>query len=169
MRRTVLCPSVAVLVLSVVGGEARAGDLSVKKTLSLPGSPDATWSLIADYCAIEKWHPAIAKCQIAAGTANRPGAVRVLTLRDGASVREELTSHDVKKRSFSYKILEGPLPVESYAATMTVLPGPGGGSVLEWSSTFKAAPGAEDAAARSVVEGIYDAGLAGLKTMATAK
>jgi len=156
--------------MTLVGAGALASDLSVKKTLTLPGSPEATWSVIADYCGIEKWHPAIAKCQIAAGTANRPGAVRVLTLRDGgALVREELTNHDPKKRSYSYKILEGPLPIESYAATITVNPGTGGGSVVEWSSTFKGAPGADEAAARAVIEGIYDAGLASLKAMTAAK
>lgn len=169
MRRTVVRLPVAAVVLSAVGAVAQAGDLSVKKTLSLPSSPGATWSMIADYCAIEKWHPAIAKCQISTGTTNRPGAVRMLTLRDGASVSEELTSYDAKKRSYSYKILESPLPIASYAATLTIVAGPGGGSIVEWSSTFKAAPGAEDAAARSVVEGIYDAGLANLKTMAAAQ
>jgi hypothetical protein len=148
---------------------ALASDLSVKQTLSRPGSPEATWSMIADYCAIEKWHPVVAKCQVSSGTTNRPGAVRTLTLRDGASVTEELTSYDAKKRSYSYRILQSPLPITSYAATLTIVAGPGGGSVVDWSSTFKAAPGTEDAAARSVVEGIYDAGLASLKTMAAAQ
>jgi hypothetical protein len=169
MTRTVLRPPIAAVVLSLVGVGALAGDLSVKKTLSLAGSPDATWSLLADYCAIEKWHPAIAKCQITIGTTNRPGAVRVLTLRDGASVSEELTRYDAKKRSYSYKILESPLPIASYAATLAVIAGPGGGSIVEWSSTFNAAPGADEAAARSVVEGIYDAGLGSLKAMGAGK
>jgi len=160
----------AALVWTLVAAGAVAPDLSVKRTLTLPGSPEATWSVIADYCGVPKWSPAIAKCEITAGTANRPGAVRVLTLKDGgALIREELTSYDSKKRSYSYKILESPLPIASYAATLAVSPGTAGGSVVEWSSTFQAAPGADDAAARAVVEGIYDAGLASLKAATAAK
>jgi mxaD protein len=169
MRNTVLSISVAAVALGAVGAAASAGDLSVKKTITLAASPEATWSIIGDYCSIEKWHPGIAKCQIVTGTANRPGAVRVLTLRDGGSVREELTGYDAKKHSYSYTILESPLPVASYASTLAVVAGPGGGSTVEWSGTFKAAPGADDATARSVMEGVYDAGLANLKTMTAAK
>jgi aspartate/methionine/tyrosine aminotransferase len=40
---------------------------------------------------------------------------------------------------------------------MTVLPGPAGGSIVEWSSTFKAAPGTDEATARAAIEGIYEA------------
>ena len=162
MRGKIPCLFVGTICLILPGAVAVAADLSVRKTVNLKGSPEAVWSLIGDYCAIQKWHPAVAKCEIASGTNNRAGAVRVLTLGDGATIREELVNHDAKARTYTYKILESPLPVMSYSGRITVLPGPSGGSVVEWKSTFKAAPGADDTTARTTMEGIYDAGLTSL-------
>jgi hypothetical protein len=41
---------------------------------------------------------------------------------------------------------------------MTVLRGEKGGSVVEWKSTLRAAPGTDVAAARTAIEEIYDTG-----------
>jgi hypothetical protein len=169
MKREILCLLAGTIVLNSSGAVAVAADLSSKKTVNLKGSPAATWSLIGDYCAIEKWHPAVAKCEIVSGANNRAGAVRVLTLGSGATLREELVKHDAKVRTYTYKILESPLPVVSYVSTITVLPGSAGGSVVEWKSTFKAAPGTDDATARAAIEGIYDAGLTNLQAKEAAK
>jgi hypothetical protein len=169
MRRGILCLLVATTGLSLPATAVVAADLAVKKTVNLKGSPEGTWSLIGDYCAIQKWHPAVAKCEIVSGTSNHAGAVRVLTLGDGAAIREELIHHDAKARTYSYKILQSPLPVVSYSATISVLPGASGGSVVEWKSTFKAAPGTDDATARTTIEGIFDAGLANLSAKEAAK
>ena len=54
-------------------------------------------------------------------------------------------------------------------ATLTSVAGLGGGPSWNGAARSKAAPGTEDAAARFVVEGIYDAGFANLKTMAAAQ
>jgi mxaD protein len=162
MRREMLFLLAGTIVLNLSGAVAVAADISLKRTVNLKGSPAATWSVIGDYCAIEKWHPAIAKCEIVSGGNNRAGSVRVLTLGDGAKVREELVKHDAKAHMYIYKILEGPLPVASYVSTISVLPGSTGGSVVEWKSTFKAAPGVDDATASTTMEGVYDAGLANL-------
>lgn len=168
MKR-LLCLLVGSIVLNLPGVVAGAADLSLKKTVNLKASPEATWSLIGDYCAIEKWHPAVAKCEIVSGAENRAGSVRVLTLGNGATIREELVKHDAKGRTYSYKILESPLPVVSYVATITVLPGSAGGSVVEWKSTFKAASGTDDATASTTIEGIYDAGLTNLQAKEATK
>jgi hypothetical protein len=76
---------------------------------------------------------------------------------------------DAPRRTYSYKILRSALPVVSYAATIAVLAGPTGGSVVEWTSTFKAAPGTDDAIGRTAMEEIYDAGLANLKAKEATK
>lgn len=169
MRREMLCLLVGTIVLNLSAAVAGAADLSLRRAVNLKGSPEETWSLIGDYCAIEKWHPAVAKCEIVSGANNRAGSVRVLTLGDGAELREELLKHDAKARTYSYEILESPLPVVSYVATITVLPGSTGGSVVEWKSTFKAAPGTADATARTAIEGIYDAGLTNLRAKEVTK
>jgi len=169
MKRESPCLLAGMIVLLSLSVRAAAADIEVTKTVNLKGSPDATWSMIGDYCAIEKWHPAIAKCEIVSGGNNRAGSIRVLTLGNGGKIREELVKHDAKARTYTYKILESPLPVASYTSTIKVLAGSAGGSVVEWSGSFKAAPTSDDATARKTMEGVYEAGLANLQTKEAAK
>lgn len=55
-------------------------------------------------------------------------------------------------------ILKSPLPVKNYVSTLTVSPTSDGKSLVKWTSIFDA-NGADDAKAKEVVGGIYDAGL----------
>ena len=163
MRRHVLSWLAATVALSLSGAAAQAAELSVKRTVTLEASPEATWATIGDFCSLPDWDPGVRKCEIVAGKNNRRGAVRRLTLEDGATLREELVAYDAARRAYSYTILDSPIPVVSYRATISVLPGAARGSVVEWTSTFKAAPGTDDATARKAIEEIYDAGLTSLK------
>jgi len=86
---------------------------------------------------------------------------RSLTLPDGAELVEELVSRDDDAMAYTYRILEGPLPVANYESTISVSAS-GDGSTIGWSGTFDA-EGASDAEATDVIGGIYDAGLASLK------
>ena len=63
--------------------------------------------------------------------------------------------------SYTYVIVDSPLPVADYVSTLAVM-GSGGGSMITWSGEF-AAEGAPDAKAVEVISGIYQAGLAALK------
>jgi mxaD protein len=169
MRRGLLCLLAGMIVVGLSGTVAGAAEITAKKSVNLKESPDAAWSVIGDFCALDKWHPAVAKCEIVAGGSNKVGTVRVLTLGNGGKIREELVKHDPKLRSYTYKILESPLPVASYESTISVLAGSGGGSVVEWKGTFKAATGTDDATARTTMEGIYEAGLNNLLAKETTK
>ncbi len=60
--------------------------------------------------------------------------------------------------SHSYAITESPLPVKNYVSTIAVIPTANGKSLVKWSSTFEA-NGTDDAKAKSVIGGVYDAGL----------
>ena len=48
------------------------------------------------------------------------GAVRLLTLKDGGTIKEKLLAFEPKARKFRYAILEGVLPVSDYTSTLTV-------------------------------------------------
>jgi Polyketide cyclase / dehydrase and lipid transport len=122
---------IALLIACGLAGAGAAADIGVHRSVALTGSPEAIWSLIGDFCAIEKWDPGVTKCEISPGVNNRAGAVRVLTLDDGSTMAED--------------------PREQ------------GGSVVEWKSTFQAAPGTDATAARAAIEEIYDAALASLE------
>ena len=66
------------------------------------------------------WHPAVATDEIVEGKNNTVGAVRLLTLKGGGTIKEKLLAFDAAGRSFKYAILEGVLPVSDYTSTFAV-------------------------------------------------
>ncbi len=120
----------------------------------LSATPDQVWSKIGDPGAISAWHPAIAKSSL-------EGNDRKCTLADGAQIDEEIDSIDDANRSYSYRIVESPLPLEDYSSTIKVVEADGGCSV-EWSSSFDVSAGpAEDMTA--LIKDVYAAGLGALR------
>ena len=63
--------------------------------------------------------------------------------------------------SYSYAIIEGPLPVSDYKATLSVTQS-AGKTVVIWSSTFEP-NGVSEEEATSIVGGVYDTGLEAVK------
>jgi hypothetical protein len=88
------------------------------------------------------------------------GKTRTLSLKGGGTIVEALVKMDTAGRSYTYSIVNSPLPVANYSSTISVS-ADGAGSVLTWSGKYDA-KGAPDADAMKVVQGIYDSGLAAL-------
>jgi hypothetical protein len=115
-------------------------------------APDVLWEKIGDFTALDKWVAGIPPMDI-----EQDGRIRRLGAGDNAVV-EELV--DEAERSYTYRILSGPLPVSDYVSTLSVAPS-GDGSIVEWRSTFEPRGVAEEQAV-AIVQGIYSAGLANL-------
>ena len=130
--------------------------LEANKQVKVNGTPDAAWAAIGEFCDISAWHPAVEKCVLSEKDGK---SLRTLSLKGGGTIVEELVARDDAGRSYTYAILESPLPVADYESTIRVLDE--GGTVIAWNGTF-AAKGAPDADAVAVIAGIYDAGLASL-------
>jgi hypothetical protein len=80
---------------------------------------DQVWAHIRDFNGLANWHPAVAKSTIeGGGQSDRVGCVRVLTLQDGGVIRERLLEMSDLGHHYSYSILESPLPVANYRATL---------------------------------------------------
>lgn len=165
-----------VLILLAVSACARSGGdapvLSVTKSVDIAAPASAVWDIVKGFDALDRWHPAVASTEIVEGTNNEVGAVRVLTLGDGGTIREKLLAYDPAGRSLTYGILEGVLPVSDYESTLTVAEN-GDGSTVTWSGRFRRkdtgptpAEGADDAAATGTMASVYQAGLDNLKAMA---
>jgi hypothetical protein len=134
--------------------------VSLSTTLPVPAR--TVWDAIGGFNSLAKWHPAVAKSEEA-----KEGAamVRRLTLHGGGSIVERLEGKDDKKRTYSYSIVTGPLPVASYKATLHVEEDKDGkGCRVEWSSTFEPS-GASEPEAVKVIRGIYEAGFENLRKM----
>ena len=119
--------------------------------------PATAWKLIGNFQGRDVWQPAMAG-STGMGSGTAAGATRVLSLVGGGTINEKLTAYSAAKRSLTYAITKSPLPVKNYVSTMAVSPAADGKSVVKWTSTFDV-NGADDAKAKEVIGGIYDAGL----------
>lgn len=144
--------------------------LSVSQEVSINAPADVVWAKVSNFGDLGAWHPAVAKTEILEGTNNQDGAVRLLTLQDGGTVKEKLIAYDPSKNTYSYQILEGVLPVSGYASTIQVLPVTEKTSKVTWSSNFKRkdlsshpAKGQDDESAVNTITAVYKAGLDNLK------
>jgi hypothetical protein len=120
-------------------------------TAKSTATPDALWTKVGDFCAIGNWLPPVEKCTLSAD-----GKMRTLSLKGGGEVVEALISRSDAHRTYSYRIVSSPLPVENYRSTIHVIAAPGGSAVV-WSGSYTA-KGKTPAEAKKVIDGIYKAG-----------
>ena len=157
-------------------GLASAHGPSRKKvviTQQIGAPPAAVWALLDDFQDMS-WHPAIVKTEGEGG--NAPGATRVLTLGNGGQIHEKLEKYDADKQSLFYRIEQVDvkvLPVTNYSSWISVKSSADGGSEVTWKGAFYRGypnndppPELNDQAAVDAVTGVYQAGLANLKTLA---
>lgn len=147
---TRLTLAAAILVASSTA--AFADDYVITSSATVAANPAVVWNTIGDFCDIDDWHPGIVSCSLEA----RDGAVhRRLTLGDGAPVLEQLVSSQADM-SYTYKIIEAPLPITNYVSTLSVTAG--NPTTVTWEGTFKSdVPDMEGA-----IQGLYDGGLEAL-------
>jgi hypothetical protein len=94
---------------------------------------------------------------------DRVGCVRNFTLGDGGRLRERLLSFSDLERSFTYNILESPLPLRNYLATFSCRPvTEGNKTFVEWSATFDVAEADEARLKEQVGRNTFAAGIAAL-------
>jgi mxaD protein len=155
---------------------AAAPWLHASDTVSIDAPASKVWATVRDFNALNTWHPALASDEIVEGTNNKVGAVRVLTLKPGGTVKEKLLAFDNKGRMFKYAIVESVLPVSHYTSTLVVKSAGKGKSTVTWSGHFKRkntgdnpADGENDKAAVDTANSVYAGGLDNLKKMLEAK
>lgn len=135
---------------------------TVNLSTTLPVPARTVWEAIGGFNSLAQWHPAVAKSEEAKEGA---ATVRRLTLHGGGSIVERLEGKDDQRRTYSYSIVQGPLPVTAYKATLHVEENKDGKSCqVEWSSSFEPA-GASEPEAVKVIRGIYEAGFDNLRRM----
>jgi Polyketide cyclase / dehydrase and lipid transport len=149
--------------LAVIIGSGSAYAITVKKRTEAPGLPPEIWAVVGEFCAIEKWHPAVAKCE---ETKEGDVTFRTLTLKDGGKIKEKLTGkEDV---AYSYEIVESPLPVKNYKSKLWLeVDDEPDRTVIYWQSDFDA-NGKSDEEAKTIITGILADGVKGIKKAAIA-
>ena len=150
-------------------------------TINIDAEAEKVWEVISNYDDMS-WLPPVKS--VTADNGNDKGSIRVITLKDGGTITEELKNYKADKMTYKYKITdmstvktikhagqdeEVPVvPVENYAATITVK-AKGSKSIVTWIATYYRGyvnnnPPAElnEEAADEAVTGIFKAGLANL-------
>jgi hypothetical protein len=98
----------------------------------------AVWDRIRDFNAMPKWHPRIRDSRIEdALPADKIGAIRNFHLQSGDMIREQLVGMSDYDLFYSYAMLEGPMPLWDYMATLRLTPVTDGNRCFaEWSAEF---------------------------------
>src|ERR1700738_327338 len=81
---------------------AAAPWLTASKTITIDAPAAKVWDLAKDFNALNTWHPAVATDEIVEGKNYAVGAVRLLTLKGGGTIKEKLLRFDGAGRSFKY-------------------------------------------------------------------
>jgi len=130
---------------------------SAKVTADLDVSANELWQLIGGFGSLPDWVPGLSQSQLADG-----GRVRHLHDPQGHTFVERLERYDSAAHSYSYSIVQSPIPVSNYLSTITVTPINGcKGSHVQWSSVFTP-NGIGEKEAEGTFHGLYSAGLKAL-------
>ncbi|HEY3656621.1 MAG TPA: SRPBCC family protein [Steroidobacteraceae bacterium] len=174
--KTITATAFTISLLAATYTLAAAPELRVKKTITIAAPADKVWDAAKNFNSLNTWHPALASDEIVSGTNNTVGAVRVLTLKGGGTIKEKLLEFDDTGHRFRYAIMESVLPVSHYSSSFVVTSTGNDKTLVTWSGRFKrknvgdSPPDNEnDKTATDTITGIYQAGLQNLKKIVESK
>lgn len=123
------------------------------------------WERIRDFNGLPKWHPRIRDSRIEdALPADKVGCVRNFHLQNGDTIRERLLGLSDYDYSCTYSILESPMSLSDYIATLRLTPiTDGDRSFLEWSAEFDCDPADEDGLVGGIGTDVFQGGFDALK------
>lgn len=156
-----------------------------QESIKINAPADKVWAIIQNYDDMS-WHPGVAS--VAGKGGNTEGATRVITLKSGGTITEELKKYDAAKMMYAYKITDMSvaktithagqeekvpvLPVGNYAADIQVK-AEGSGSSVTWKAGYYRAymnnnPPVEmnEDTGNAAVQGIFKEGLESIKKLA---
>ncbi|MBN9217930.1 MAG: zinc-binding dehydrogenase [Mesorhizobium sp.] len=128
---------------------------------------DEVWAILRDFNGHDRWHPAIAFSEIEGGEpVDAVGSVRHFRLNDGGELREQLLALSDRDLRLSYCLLEAPLPLMGYVASLRLKPVTDGNATFwEWRSEFHPPAHRREELVRLVAEGIYQAGFTAVRDL----
>ena len=134
--------------------------VKVLRSTVLEAPIEAVWGLLRDFNGHDRWHPAIATSQIERGRdADQVGCIRKFRLADGSELREQLLALSDADASFSYCLLDTPVPLFNYVAHVRLIPVTDADyTYWQWEGSFSTFADQKDDLARLVGDDIYQAG-----------
>lgn len=119
---------------------------------------DTVWELVSDFGGVGRISPEVSSCEV---EGEGVGAVRTI-VSSGFTVQERLEGLDHAARTFSYSMLEGPIPFKNYVANVKLSDAGPNRTRISWAGTFEPA-GMPEEQLQQLVETIYRGLIAGIK------
>ena len=91
--------------------------VNVRRSTVIDAPTAQVWAVLRDYNGHDRWHPAVADSELEDDQAtDMVGAVRSFHLTSGEHLREQLLTMSDHEFSFSYCIIQSPIPLNEYVA-----------------------------------------------------
>jgi len=185
MKKVMFVGWIALFLFSAVANAHGPVRQKTEEQITINAPAEKVWDIIKNFGDMS-WHPDIFNTTSNGG--NAKGATRVLTLKDGATITEELKKYDEAKKTYAYKITDistaktivhagveekvPALPVDNYSASIEV-EAKGDTSVVSWTAGYYRAytnnnPPVEmnEETANAAVGAVIKTGLFNLKSLA---
>lgn len=131
----------------------------------IDASAERVWERVRDFNGLQKWHPRIRDSRIEdALPSDKIGCIRNFNLQNGDNIREQLLGLSDYDMFCMYSILESPMPLSDYVATLRLTPVTDGARCFaEWSAEFECDPQEEDDLVTGIGGNVFQAGFDALK------
>lgn len=134
---------------------------NIEVSKAFDADAETVWRTIGDPAGVAAWIPALAQ-------AHMDDDIRHVVFTDGQPARERIVAHSDSDRSYTYQYIDGPLPLEHYESTISVVDLDGAGSKVSWSAEFRAASPQVEAELNTGIGEIYSGALEELSTQLSA-
>jgi hypothetical protein len=136
----------------------------VSSVIAAPAS--SVWTIVRNFNALPEWTSFVAESRIEQNMQpDQVGCIRNFRLKDGGKIRERLLALSDYDMSCTYSILESPMGVENYIATLALTPiTDGNATFVSWKAEFECAEERENDLIKSIGQGVFQAAFTSLKT-----
>ena len=123
------------------------------------------WERVRDFNGLPRWHPAIRESRIENGEpSDKVGCVRDFYLQNGDRLREKLLGLSDYDMFCTYSILDSPMPLTNYVATLRLTPiTDQDRTFIEWSADFDCAVEVAAELMDGIGNNVFQAGFDALK------
>ena len=129
-------------------------------------SIEEVWSVLRDFNGHDEWHPAVSTSQIERGRdSDCVGVVRAFKLNDGSELREQLLTLSDAETTYSYCLLDTPIPLFNYVSHVRLMPVTDGDMTFwQWEGRFDTPADQQEELVNLVSTHIYEAGFSAIQS-----
>lgn len=139
--------------------------MKVYESAVIDAPVEVIWAMLRDFVGLTVWSSVVSDAKmINDKQSDQVGAIRHLDIVDGSVFVETLVALSDEETWLRYNIVEGPLPVTNYVATMRLRPVTDGNrTFVSWSAEFDTPDKHRDAMQKAVGGQICAGGLQAMK------